>query len=105
MIFKILKKNDELGLDNEKLSFSYIQTKLSEEYDEVVHELASENWYRLGLEVMDLIQVCILILWRLNRRGVSIRSLEREHNEKLEKRGWITESIINVKFEDTNNMP
>lgn len=105
MIFKILKKNDRLGLDNEKLSFSYMQNKLSEEYDEVVHELVAEDWRKLGLEVLDLIQVCILILWRLKRKGVSIRSLINEHNEKLDNRGWITESIINVNFEDTNNIP
>lgn len=105
MVFKILKRNANLGIDNVELSFSAIRDKLEEEYKEVEAEIKQENWWQLGLEVMDLIQVCILILWRLSLNGISIHSLNKEHNKKLDHRAWETERIINVEIEDTKNMP
>lgn len=102
MVFKIMKKNANLGIDNNTLSFSAIKDKLEEEYKEVEVEIQQENWWQLGLEVMDLIQICILILWRLSLKGISITALNKEHYKKLERRKWEVESIINVEIENTN---
>ena len=39
LLMHITKKNDKLGIDNTSISSEYIQSKLFEEYVEVVSEL------------------------------------------------------------------
>lgn len=73
----ILKKNDKLDIDNTTIDLWDIRCKLSEEYKEVVEAMAVYHYERtlknlknIILETFDLIQVCILILWRSHRKAV-----------------------------------
>ena len=107
----ILRKNEKLGLDNESLSLDKIRDKLNEEYREVDQELFkyehSKGLYNLKNligETFDLIQICILILWRshseakkLNKAHL-IEHVNLEHKDKLiSQRGW--QPVTGIKIE------
>lgn len=113
LLFHILKRNKKLNIDNTTLGAAGIITKLEEEYKEVVQAILnySEDKTLINLkeiirETFDLIQVCILILWRCNRIAVDIdehnliQDINIEHKDKLiTERGWepITGIYVEVK--------
>lgn len=109
----ILKKSDKLEIDNRLISNYQIREKLKEEYNEVVTELMNydehstlDNLKDIVRETFDLIQICILILWRCNRKAKEvdennlIHDINKEHNNKLSDRGWKVESNIKIDVEE-----
>ena len=102
LLMNILKKIDKLNIDNRIISNYQIRQKLKEECDEVLQELInySENADLVNLkdivrETFDLIQICILILWRCHRDAKEIeepdliQEINLEHKDKLiSQRAW-----------------
>lgn len=113
LLMHILKKNDKLGIDNRTLNLWDIRKKLSEEYKEVSEAIA-EYEYDMSLgklkeivrETFDLIQMCILILWRCHRRALTfnesnlIQDLNIEHKDKLANRQWTIETGIEIDIKE-----
>ena len=106
------RKNKKLDIDNEKLGYMRIITKLEEEYKEVVQAIIKYsvdrtllNLIEIVRETLDLIQICILILWRCRRLSQyfdyedMMKNVFEDHNDKLRNRGWeLTDEIeIRVK--------
>ena len=113
LLMHILKKNDKLNIDNRIISNYQIRQKLKEECDEVLQELINynENADLVNLkdivrETFDLIQICILILWRCHRDAKEIdnpnliKEINLEHKDKLiSQRAWepVTGIEIDIK--------
>ena len=109
LLMHILRENKKLNIDNTKINDLTIVRKLEEEYREVVkavfdyhRDKTLSNLKEIIRETFDLIQVCILILWRCHRRAVTldesnlIQDLNIEHKDKLSSRGWIIETGIEI---------
>lgn len=110
LMFHILRKNKKLGINNETLSWKDINEKLAEEFSEVADEINNyrvnkdfKSIIRIVEETFDLIQVCILILWRCHRLAKKnnnpnlIRELNIQHKDKLiTTRRWEIETGIKV---------
>lgn len=110
LLMHILKKNDELKIDNRLISNYQIREKLKEEYGEVITELMNydedatiDNLKDIVRETFDLIQICILILWRCSRRAKEIdkpnliQDINIEHKDKLvSQRSWAIETGIEI---------
>ena len=106
----ILKENKTLGIDNTTVSFEEILIKLREEYREVIEAAKTYDTDRslsslkeLIRETFDLIQMCILILWRCHRKALDldepdlIKEINIEHKDKLiSERHWIPETGIEI---------
>lgn len=114
LIMHILKKNEKLNIDNTLLSIDEIQKKLKEEHEEVSVALSNyskqrslNNLKEVIRETFDLIQVCILILWRSHRHALTldepelIKEINIEHKDKLiSKRQWIPETGISIEIKE-----
>ncbi|WP_394870545.1 pyrophosphohydrolase domain-containing protein [Clostridium butyricum] len=109
----ILKKNNNLNIDNETITFREIADKLKEEFYEVIkaindysHNKTLLNLKEIIRETFDLIQVCILIIWRSNRiakdldESELIKEINIEHKDKLSERGWIYETGIEIDIKE-----
>lgn len=97
-----------------EISILGIKLKLQEECQEVVAELMEysknktlSNLKKIVSETFDLIQVCILILWRAHRKSLDldennlIKDMNIKHNDKLiSKRGWIPETGIEIEIKE-----
>ncbi|WP_027309306.1 hypothetical protein [Caloramator sp. ALD01] len=87
----ILEKNDEY------IDMFY---KLHEEVDELSCELIKhvtekeETKLKIAEETLDVIQVCIGILDKLEKEGIEIAKEVEKHNMKLLKRGWRYKSVV-----------
>lgn len=114
LLMHILKKNDKLNIDNRTLGIVNISDKLREEYEELQRAI---NIYRVSgrlkhlkeviRETFDLIQICILILWRCNRKALDfdepnlLEELNIEHKNKLvSERHWIPETGIEIDIKE-----
>lgn len=109
LMFHVLKKNQKLNIDNETIKFMDIDKKLEEEFIEVSEAINSyrksnslHDLKEIIRETFDLIQVCILILWKSNRQAQTfdeeslIQDINFEHKDKLIDRGWIIKTGIEV---------
>lgn len=109
LLFHILKRNDELKIDNETVGLSYIIMKLKEECNEVVDSIINyskdrtlNNLKNIISETFDLIQMCILILRRCYKEANNleeytlIQEMNLEHKNKLVNRNWIIETGIEI---------
>lgn len=109
LLMHITKKNDKLGIDNTSISNREIKLKLSEECLEVIDALDKynndktlSNLKNIIRETFDLIQVCILILYRCHRQAQNfdeenlIEKINIEHKNKLTERGWSYETGIKI---------
>lgn len=109
LLMHVLKKNDKLRIDNTTASLNQIAAKLQEEFTEVVE--AIENYHKdkslvnlkeIIRETFDLIQMCILILWRCHRKALDfdepnlIQDINIEHKDKLVNRQWTIETGIEI---------
>lgn len=106
----ILKENKNLGIDNTTLSLEEILIKLREEYREVIEaaktydtDRSLSNLKEIVRETFDLIQMCILILWRCHRKALNfdepklIEEINIEHKDKLiSERHWMPETGIEI---------
>lgn len=114
LLMHVLKKNEKLNIDNTTLSLNQIASKLTEEYTEVVEALEDYDKDRslvtlkeIIRETFDLIQMCILILWRCHRiaRDLDepnlIQEINIEHKDKLiTERGWVIETGIEIDIKE-----
>lgn len=114
LLMHILKKNEKLGIDNEKLTFAEIKAKLTEEFIEVIDEISKyieeptlKNLRRIVSESFDLGQMIILIMWRCNRAAKElgndnlVQECNFEHKDKLiTERGWIIETRIEIDIKE-----
>lgn len=109
LLMHVLRKNDKLNIDNTTLSLNQIASKLTEEYTEVVEALENyeehktlKNLKEIIRETFDLIQMCILILWRCHRNALTldepdlIQEINIEHKDKLVNREWTIETGIEI---------
>jgi NTP pyrophosphatase (non-canonical NTP hydrolase) len=109
LIMHILKNNKPKKIDNEKATFEQIKDKLSEECREVKTAITlyqfnntNENLKEIAREAFDVIQMCILVLWRCHRIAKSkgdnefIEKINIEHKNKLIDRGWTIETGIEI---------
>jgi hypothetical protein len=109
----VLKKNKKLGIDNRIISFRQIGSKLEEEYKEVLESIGKynknanlENLKEVIRETFDLIQMCILILWKCHRQAKDIdepeliQDINFEHKEKIITREWVIETGIEIDIKE-----
>jgi len=109
LMFHVLRNNPRLNIDNETINFRNISFKLLEEFNEVMKAISNYNKSKslhdlkeIIRETFDLIQVCILILWKCNRQAQTfdeenlIQDINFEHKDKLINRGWIIKTGIEV---------
>lgn len=102
-MFHILKKSSKLNIDNNMLSLEEISDKLEEETKEVFFAISDYQDYKsfdkfkeIIKETFDVIQICILILWRTYKISKEkykkpnlIKELNLEHKDKLiSERQW-----------------
>ncbi|WP_049041794.1 MazG-like family protein [Clostridium sporogenes] len=114
LLMQVLKKNDKLKIDNTTITSKELITKITEEYKEVIEAIQKyENSKRLVnlkniiRETYDLIQMCILVLWKCHRKALTldepnlIKELNEEHRVKLiDKRKWIPKANINIELKE-----
>jgi len=114
LLMHVLKRNDKLNIDNRLISNYGIRTKLKEEYEEVIEALEDynsnstlNNLKEVVKETFDLIQMCILILWRCHRKAQDldesnlIQDINLEHKDKIiTERGWIIETGIEIDIKE-----
>ena len=113
LMFHVLKNNPRLNIDNETIEFRNIDKKLKEEFKEVVEAISNytkskslHDLKEVVRETFDLIQVCILILWKCNRQAATldeenlIKDINIEHKDKLINRGWIIKTGIEVDIKE-----
>lgn len=109
LLMHILRENKRLNIDNTRANDITILNKLDEECKEVIKatkeyhkDKTLNNLKEIVRETFDLIQVCILILWRCHRRAKVlgepnlIQDINIEHKDKLSSRGWIIETGIEI---------
>jgi NTP pyrophosphatase (non-canonical NTP hydrolase) len=110
LLMHILAKNYNLDIDNSTLSSKEIINKTKEEFNEVVEAIeiyetdkSLVNLKQIIRETFDLIQMCILILWRCHRRALTfdelnlIQELNIEHKDKLiSERQWMIKTGIEI---------
>ena len=110
LLMHILTKNYNLSIDNATLSSKDIIDKTEEEFKEVVEAIeryksdkSLANLKDIIRETFDLIQMCILILWRCHRRALTfdepqlIQEINLEHKDKLiGERQWTIETGIEI---------
>lgn len=114
LLMHILKKNEKLNIDNTILRINDIQKKLIEESKEVLKALEDyekdktlHNLKEIIREAFDVIQICILILWRCHIRAVTLdepkllEEINIEHKNKLiSERNWIPETGITIEIKE-----
>ncbi|MDO6353548.1 hypothetical protein Q3V94_02675 [Caloramator sp. CAR-1] len=92
----ILKKDD---------TYVSILNKAKEEVDELWEELFKyeidniDNKEEIAAETLDVIQVCIGLLDKLETEGMNIRKAVEKHNLKLLNRGWKYKKVIHIDIE------
>ena len=109
LIMHVLRENKKLNIDNTKIGQMAIILKLHEEFKEVVKAMMDyskdktlSNLKLVIAETFDLIQICILILFKYNRQALDfdepnlIKEINIEHKNKLVERQWIFETGIEI---------
>lgn len=115
LLMHILKKNKKLNIDNRNITFRDMQNKLVEECCEVGNAIAIYGMERtlcnlkeIIRETFDVIQICILILWRCHRiskiefnKPNLIQQINLEHKDKLiSERGWDPYTGIEIEVKE-----
>ncbi|WP_160688347.1 hypothetical protein [Clostridium sp. C2-6-12] len=109
LIMHVLKNNPKEKINNETISFREIKDKLTEEYIELTkaivnygYDKTSDNLKEVLRETFDLIQVCILVLFKSHKISKEfgeeklIEDINIEHKDKLSDRGWNYETGIEI---------
>ena len=114
LLMHVLKENKKLKIDNQTIGDISILSKLDEEYKEVVkavmdykYNKSLPNLMEVIRETFDLIQMCILILWRCDKVAKNdydypglLKDINIEHKDKLMSRSWIIETGIEIDIKD-----
>lgn len=113
LLFNTLLNSKQLNLDNENIDLKQVCEKLYEETKETkiainkfISEDSEENLRQITLETYDIIQVCILILYKIHKEATSrklknfITRCNAEHIQKLNRRGWQPKHDILIKILD-----
>lgn len=100
MQMMVLDRSRQLGIDNNKATLNDFMNKLAEEIEEVRWGLILEDMDNLQEELFDTIQVCIGMLNKLDKEGLSIRNGLNKHHKKLVARGWTSRKMINFTVND-----
>ena len=96
----VLRKNDE---------YMEMLYKLREETEELKEEIELHfrkninNKENIAAEALDVIQVCIGILDKLEREGINIEKTIAKHNVKLLGRGWEVKKIVHINVKEDMN--
>lgn len=93
----ILDKNVEQGQNNSKWSWRDISNKLDEEATELMVALHEQDKAHISEEALDVIQIAIGILDKLEREGVDINQEFLRHEKKLINRHWKPKGEIEIK--------
>ncbi|KEI96569.1 hypothetical protein N496_15395 [Clostridium botulinum A2B3 87] len=118
LLMQVLKKNDRLKIDNTTIASKELIAKITEEYKEVIEAIQKyENNKRLInlkdiiRETYDLIQMCILVLWKCHRKALTldepnlIKELNEEHIVKLiDKRKWTAKANIDIELKEQEGL-
>jgi NTP pyrophosphatase (non-canonical NTP hydrolase) len=109
LLMHILSKNNNLNINNATATSKEIINKITEEFNEVVEAVeiyetdkSLNNLKEIVRETFDLIQMCILILWRCHRKAkefdepLLIQDINLEHKDKLMNRYWTIETGIEI---------
>lgn len=106
----VTEENKSLGIDNDKATGEELITKLEEETREVRNAIEDyEKSKTLGdlleviRETLDVIQMCIVILWRCGKKSEHnykelLEGENRVHIKKLLKRKWKFGKKINIEI-------
>lgn len=118
LLMQVLKKNDKFKIDNTTITLKELIVKITEEYKEVIEAIQKyENNKRLInlkdiiRETYDLIQMCILVLWKCHRKALTleepnlIKELNEEHIVKLiDERNWIPKANIEIELKEQEGL-
>ncbi|ABS42405.1 MazG-like family protein [Clostridium botulinum] len=118
LLMQVLRKNDKLKIDNTTITSKELITKITEEYKEVIEAIQKyENNKRLInlkdiiRETYDLIQMCILVLWKCHRKALTldepnlIKELNEEHRVKLiDERKWTSKANIDIELKEQEGL-
>lgn len=107
----VTKKNKALGIDNRLLTGAELSKKIQEEAEEVGKAISNYqekksllNLLEIVRETYDVIQICIVILWRCNLKADyldypdMIEAENRIHLRKLKKRRWEFDKEIDIEI-------
>lgn len=87
MKLMVLNKNDNWGLH---------KAKVYEECLELVDAIKEGGNVHIAEEALDIIQVAIGILDKLNHEGIDLQQAIYRHNKKLADRGWNAKAVVKV---------
>ncbi|MBO0569964.1 MazG-like family protein [Clostridium botulinum] len=118
LLMQVLKKNDKLKIDNTTITSKELIAKIAEEYKEVIEAIQKyENNKRLTnlkdiiRETYDLIQMCILVLWKCHRKALTldepnlIKEINQEHIVKLiDERNWTPKANIDIELKEQEGL-
>ena len=113
LLMHILKRNKKLNIDNRRIGTIGIISKLNEEVKEVEVELlnyskrsSKKTLKDIIAETFDVIQICILILWRCHLESKRydepdlVQDVNLQHKDKLIGRGWEIETGIEIEVKE-----
>lgn len=113
LLMHVLRKNNNLKIDNETISFKEISYKLKEEFYKVIksinnynHDKTLKNLKEIIRKTFDLIQIAILILWKCHRISKDLNfpdlipEINIEHKDKLSNRGWTFRTGIEIDIKE-----
>lgn len=113
LLMHVLRKNKKLNIDNAKIGPVDIIVKLHEEFEEVIQAIVDyeenktlHNLKEIIRETFDLIQMCILILWRCDRIAIDldesslVSEINHEHRRKIFDREWETGAVIGIEVKE-----
>lgn len=90
---------DLLVLKKDNETYFNLFNKLVEEVIEVREEMIAYKKENLVSETLDVIQVCIGILDKLEQDGIKIKKEIEKHNLKLLQRGWRYKKVLHIDVE------
>lgn len=109
LLMHILSENKNLKIDNKTINVLEIRKKLFEEFGEVVQAITNystdrtlSNLKEVIRETFDLIQMCILVLWKCHTQALNfkennlVQEINIEHKNKLMDRGWTIQTGIEI---------
>lgn len=113
LLMHVLKRNKKLNIDNRRIGTIGIISKLNEEVKEVEMELLNyrdkhtkRTLKNIVAETFDVIQICILILWRCHLESKRydepdlVQDVNLQHKDKLIGRGWEIETGIEIEVKE-----